>query len=113
MAANPKLTSNKHVIRARNLANQLDRTKCIAGKRLPKDFDGRKPIILLGASLGLVEGSSERKEGLVSEWFDGCSDFMFLVSRLVTTQIQFAIALIDDCVIIRRQENGPRLPSIA
>ena len=102
MAANPKPISNKQVTRAMKRANQLERTKCIAGNRSPKDFVGRKRIILLGASMGLDRCSAERSEGKVSAWFDGCSDFMFLVSRLVSNQIQLAIALVDDIVIMRR-----------
>ena len=45
MAARPRPISNKNVTLAINLANQLERTKCMAGNRSPSCLVGCKRII--------------------------------------------------------------------
>jgi hypothetical protein len=76
MAANPIAINKKHVTRAMNRANQLDRTKCIAGNRSPKDLVGRKRIILRGTSKCFVEWSCDLSEDGISEELELSSVFM-------------------------------------
>jgi len=50
IAASASPTIRKKVTREMNLANQLDRTKCMAGNRSPSDFVGRNRIMRREAS---------------------------------------------------------------
>ena len=101
MAANPSPISNKQVTRAMNRANQLDRTKCMAGKRSPNSFVGRNRIILRGTSKVLDDGSVEGSAGGFPDLLDGIAVFIFLMSRVIGKQVQLTIALVDNRLIVR------------
>ena len=95
IAAKVKPNNNKNVTLATNLANQLDRTKCMAGNRSPRDWVGRKRIIL--------RGSVSENAGFAGSNFGDCDSInMVLVSGILSKQIHVAIALLDDLRIAGR-----------
>lgn len=106
------------VILARSLANQLERTKCMAGKRWPRPLVGRSRTIRRWIGAFKLAETVRALEAVGSVigiflFLCLCSSKSMMIVGLVRRQIQKPIALPNNLFVMRRYQQSPRLISVA